>query len=193
MKRLAAVALLLVLGTAMGAAKVKIRTQASPKFDFATLKTWSWNPSGPGDVKVWVTANSKPEPIKKQYEPVIMQAVDDELTRRGLPRASTGPADFVVTYYLIVTVGSSSQQMGDFLPAVTEWGIPPFAPQTTALSVYPQGSLVLDVASPDASKVVWRAVAQAEIHLDTTEAQRTARIRNVVRDVLAKLPRKSKK
>ena len=193
MKRVAAVVLLLVLGTAMGAAKVKIQTQASPTFDFASLKSWSWNPSGPGDVKVWVTADSKPEPIKRQYEPVIMQAVDDELTRRGLPRASGGAGDFVVTYYLIVTVGSSSQQMGQFLPAVTEWGVPPFTAQTTALSVYPEGSLVLDVASPDKDHVVWRAVAQAEIKLDATEAQRTARLRAVVRDVLEKLPRKSKK
>jgi hypothetical protein len=38
--------------------------------------------------------------------------------------------------------------------------------------------------------VVWRAVAQAEVDLDKTEAQRSARLRNIVRDVFAKLPRK---
>jgi hypothetical protein len=49
---------------------------------------------------------------------------------------------------------------------------------------------VLDVATPEPRHVVWRAVTEAKIELDNTEAQRTARLRDVVRDVLAKLPRK---
>jgi hypothetical protein len=190
MKRVAVVALLMTMGTAIAVAGVKVQSQRDPKFDFSQLKTWSWNPSGPGDVKVWVTAESKSEPVKRKYEPVIMQAVEDELARRGLSRASATPPDFNVTYYLLITVGTDSQQMGQFLPAVAQWGLPPFAPQTTSLKMYPQGSLVLDVASPDPSHVVWRAVAQAEIDLERTEAQRAVRIRNVVRDVVAKLPRK---
>lgn len=38
----------------------KIQTQKNPQFDFSRLKTWAWDPSGPGDVKVWVTAESNP-------------------------------------------------------------------------------------------------------------------------------------
>ena len=190
MKRVAVLALLMTMVTAIAVAGVKVQSQRDPAFDFSRLKTWSWNPSGPGDVKVWVTAESKSEPVKRKYEPVIMQAVEDELARRGLSRASTTQPDFNVTYYLLITVGTDAQQMGQFLPAVAQWGLPPFATQTTALSVYPQGSLVLDIASPDPSHVVWRAIAQAEIDLERTEAQRAVRIRNVVRDVIAKLPRK---
>jgi hypothetical protein len=190
MKRAAVVALLMTMGTAIAVAGVKVQTQRDPKFDFSQLKTWSWNPSGPGDVKVWVTAESKAEPVKRKYEPVIMQAVEDELARRGLSRASSSPPDFSVTYYLLITVGTDAQHMGQFVPAVAQWGLPPFAPQTTALTMYPQGTLVLDIGSPDPSHVVWRAVAQAEIDLERTEAQRAVRIRNVVRDVVAKLPRK---
>jgi len=193
MRRAAAALLLFGLGTTVLMAKPKIQIQSKPAFDFAGLKTWAWNPSGPGDVKVWVTANSKSEPVKRQYEPVLVKAVEDELAKLGLTRASGAPPDFMVTYYLLVTVGSSAQQMGQFLPNVTEWGLPPFTAQTTALSVYPMGTLVIDVASPDVQSVVWRAVAQAEIDLEKTEAQRVVRIKNVVHDVLAKLPRKNKK
>jgi hypothetical protein len=189
MRRAAAV-LLLALSATVVTAGTKVKVQRDPKFDFATLKTWTWNPSGPGDVKVWVTAESKSEPVKKTYEPVIMKAVEDELARRGLPRASGGQADFTVTYYVLITVASGSQQMGQFLPPVTQYGVPPFAPATTALSIYPQGTLVVDVASPDPGHVVWRAVTQAEVELDRTEAQRSERLRNVIRDVVAKLPRK---
>jgi Domain of unknown function (DUF4136) len=194
MRRAAAVLLLFGLGATVVMAGTKIKVQSNPKFDYAGLKTWAWNPGGPGDVKVWVTADSKAEPVKKQYEPILMQAVEDELARVGLAKAAPGAKpDFLMTYYMLVTVGSSSQQMGQFLPAVAAWGLPPFAQETTALSVYPMGTLVLDVASPDVDHVVWRAVAQAEIDMEKTEAQRAVRIRTVVRDVVAKLPRKNKK
>jgi hypothetical protein len=168
----------------------KVNAQKDPKFDFSRLETWSWSPS-PGDVKVWVTAESKSEPVKQQYEPIIMQSVQDELTRLGFTRSSGSPPDFNVTYYVLVTLGSASQQMGQFLPAVTEWGLPPFAPQTTALRVYPLGTLVLDVESAD--RVVWRGVAQAEINLERTDRERAARLQKVVRDLLAKFPRTRKK
>jgi hypothetical protein len=190
MRRAVAAFLLFALGSTLVIAGPKIEVQRDKKFNFATLKTWAWNPSGPGDVKVWLTAESKSEPVKKTYEPVIMKAVEDELARRGLTRASGGPADFNVTYYVLITASSNSQQMGQFLPPATEYGVPPFAPATTSLKIFPQGSLVLDIASPDPSHVVWRAVAQAEVELDRTEEQRSARLRNVIRDVVAKLPRK---
>jgi Domain of unknown function (DUF4136) len=193
MRRAAAALLLFGLGATVVVAGPKIQIQSKPNFDFAGLKTWAWNPGGPGDVKVWVTKDSKSEPVKRQYEPVLMKAVEDELAKLGLTKASGAPPDFLMTYYMLVTVGSSEQYAGQFLPAVTEWGIPPFTSQTTALSVYPMGTLVLDVASPDVDHVVWRAVAQAEIDLERTEAQRTVRIKSVVHDALAKLPRKNKK
>ena len=190
MRRAMVVCLLAALTATALTARVKVEVQRDQKFDFATLKTWTWNPSGPGNVYVWVTAESKSEPVKRTYEPVIMMAVEAELARKGLTRVTGGEADFTVTYYVLITVSTDSQQMGQFLPPVTQFGIPAFAPATTSLKIFPQGSLVLDIGSPNQDHVVWRAVAQAEVELDKTEAQRSARLRNIVRDVLAKLPRK---
>jgi Domain of unknown function (DUF4136) len=190
MRRILAGLLLLALSVTAVMAGPKIQVQRDKEFDFATLKTWTWNPSGPGEVKVVVTADSKSEPVKHTYEPVIMKAVEDELTRRGLAQASGTPPNFTMTYYVLITAATASQEMGQFLPAVTQYGVPPFAPQTTSLSIYPRGTLVLDVATPEPRQVVWRAVAQAEIDLDKTDAQRSARLRDIVRDVLGKLPRK---
>ena len=190
MRQIAAAFLLLGWSATVAMAGPKIQVQRDPEFDFATLKTWTWNPSGPGEVKVVISADSKSEPVKRTYEPVIMKAVEDELARRGSTRASGTQADFNVTYYLLVTVASVSQEMGQFLPAVTQYGVPPFAPQTTSLNIYPKGSLVLDVATPDPRQVVWRAVAQAEVDLDKTDEQRSVRLQKIVRDILSKLPRK---
>jgi hypothetical protein len=190
MRRILAGLLMLALSVTAALAGPKVQVQRDKEFDFATLKTWTWNPSGPGEVKVVVTADSKSEPVKHTYEPVIMKSVEDELARRGLTQASGTPPDFTMTYYVLITAATASQEMGQFLPAVTYYGVPPFAPQTTSLSIYPKGTLVLDVATPEPRHVVWRAVAQAEIDLDKTDAQRSARLRDIVRDVLGKLPRK---
>lgn len=191
MKRaLVGVVLLALTATALTAA-TKIRAERDPAFDFTTLKTWAWRPSGPGDVKVWVTAESKSEPVQRQYEPVIVQSVEDELARRGFTKAAPGSTpDFIVTYYVLITAGSSAQQLGQFLPATTAWGLPPFTAQTTAVRMYPQGTFVLDVAAPAPEQVVWRAIAQAEVQLDKTEAQRAVRLQRIIKDVVAKLPRK---
>jgi hypothetical protein len=190
MRRVTAICLLLGLSAAVLTAGAKIQVQRDERTDFSTLKTWNWNPSGPGDVKIWVTAESKSEPVKKTYEPVIMQAVEDELARRGIKRVASGPVDFTVTYYVIITVGGDSQHMGQFLPPVTTYGVPPFAPQTTSLNIYPEGSLVLDIGAPGPDHVVWRAVAKSEVELDRTEAQRAERVRGLVRDIVNKLPKK---
>ena len=168
----------------------KIETNRDKKFDFSRLKTWDWSPAGPGDVKVWVSAHSKSEPVKRDYEPVIMRAAEDALTRRGYTKASGGPPDFVLTYYVLITAGTQSHEIGQFLPATTAWAMPPFTAQTQSLRVYPLGTLVFDVASPDKDAIVWRAVAQAEVELQRTADKRTARLTEVVNEVLAKLPRK---
>ena len=181
-------AVVLISTTAL-IAGTKIKAERHPKFDFKTLKSWAWRASGPGDVKVWLTADSKPETVQRTYEPVIVEAVEAELARRGFTKAAGAAPDFVVTYYVLITAASSAQEMGQFLPAVTEWGVPPFAPQTTATRVYPLGTLVLDLASP-ADRVIWRAVAQAEVELGRTEAQRSARLRTIIKDIVAKIPRK---
>jgi len=190
MRRGAAICLLLALAATVVTARAKIEFQRDKKFDFASLKAWDWNPTGPGEVKVWLTAESKSEPVKRTYEPVLMKAVEDELAGRGLSRAAGGRGNFTVTYYVLITTSTNSQQMGQFLPPVTQYGVPPFAPATTSLKIFPQGTVVLDIGAPDPSHVVWRGVAQAEVELDKTEEERSARLRNVIRDLVAKLPRK---
>ena len=83
MKRAVAAILLIALSATVAMARVKVEVQRDKKFDFATLKTWAWNPSGPGDVKVWLTAESKSEPVKKTYEPVTYKGGGHGFMRAG--------------------------------------------------------------------------------------------------------------
>ena len=115
-KHVLATGLLIAIAAPVALEGAKIQTQRDEKFDFTTLKTFAWNPSGAGDIKVWLTGENRSEPVKKKYEPVIMQAFEDQFTARGYTRASGYRPDFTITYMLLVTTGSFSQYAGQFLP-----------------------------------------------------------------------------
>jgi hypothetical protein len=171
-----------------GLVAVKARVDFDKKFDFTQARTWSWSPNGAGQVILARTQDDDPEVVKKRAEPIIFEAVQAELPRRGL-KPATGTPDLTLTYYLLLTVGSSSQQLGQFLPSVAEWGLPPFAPSTTSLTMIEQGSLVLDLSSN--GRVVWRGIGEAQIKLDLDQERRAELLREAVRDLLRRFPPKT--
>ena len=115
-----------------------------------------------------------------------MSAVATEMAARGLKQAPG--AALVVTYYLLLTINIDAQELGQFLPPVTQWGVPPFAPATQSLEVMNHGSLVLDITSKDV--IVWRGVADAQIKRETESVNREKLIREAVRDLLKNFPPK---
>jgi hypothetical protein len=185
--------LLLALGAGLAsAAGVKVRAEFDKTFDFRGKRTWAWHPTGPGDVKMAVTPNDKPESVQARFEPIILDAVQRELEKRQLARAPAGATPHLyIHYYLLVSTSMSAQTMGQFLPAVPEWGIPPFTPATQSLRVFPQGSLLIDVSDAAANTIVWRGVAEGEIKLDRAPADRDARLRAAVSELLKKYPKTS--
>jgi Domain of unknown function (DUF4136) len=182
--------LLIALAAPVALEGAKIQSQRDEKFDFTTINTFAWNPAGAGDIKVWLTGENRSEPVKKKYEPVIMQAIEEQFSARGYKRASGYRPDFTITYMLLVTTGSSSQYAGQFLPTNAQWGIPMFAPATTSLTVYPQGTLVLDASSDAAKGMIWRGMAEAKIEAENTDEKRVKRINSIVKELLAKFPKK---
>jgi hypothetical protein len=171
---------------AAGAVDVKINF--AKEFDFKGVRTWGWNPQGLGEVKMARTQEDDPEYMRQRAEPIIAEAVAAEMGRRGLQQATAAP-DVVVKYYLLLSTGTSAQELGQFLPATTQWGVPPFAPATQSLEIMYEGSLVLDLSAKDT--VVWRGVARAKIQTDAEEKRRTALLREAVRDLLKRFPPKS--
>jgi hypothetical protein len=89
---------------------------------------------------------------------------------------------------LLLSTNMSAQSVGQFLPAVAMWGIPPFAPATQSLQVMNRGSLVLDLSAK--GTVVWRGLAQTNIRPDVDDKKREAMLREGVRDLLRRYPSK---
>jgi hypothetical protein len=185
---LLAVALL----TLPSAARVKVETGHDPAADFTRLRVWSWPSEGPGQVKMALTKDDDPEPIRQRFEPTVMAAVEEMLGKKGFRKAGPGESpDFLVAYFALISVSTSGQTLGQFLPGTVSWGLPPFDAVATSLKIYEQGSLVLDVMAPD-HKPMWRGVARAEVHRDRPDAERSKRIREAIGDLVAKFPPKKK-
>jgi hypothetical protein len=184
-----AVAVGLVVATQPGIASVKVRIDRDKEFDFSRIRTWAWNAKESGQVVMARTADDDPETVKKRAEPIITAEVNAIMPSRGPQLAAPGATpDATLMYYLLLTVGTSAQTMGQFLPAVTEWGIPPFSPQTQSLEMMERGSLVLDLTVN--RDVVWRGVAEAKVDWELTEAKREKLLRDAVRELLKKYPPK---
>jgi Domain of unknown function (DUF4136) len=172
-----------------GSAAVKVRTQFTKSFDFAKARTWSWHDGSPGEVKMARTADDDPEVVRQRAEPVIMEAVAAALPKRGLTAAAAGAtADLQVKYYVLITIGTDAQQLGQFLPAVTAWGLPPFAGATQSYKVIEQGSLVIDISAN--KEVVWRGIGQAELKPGQTAEKRAALVKEAVAEILKHYPPK---
>jgi hypothetical protein len=194
MKRLHPILTLLLIAaaTTMTLARADIRVDKDPKFDFTKLKTFGWN-AVPGEVKIWVTqaSNEKAEPTKQKFEPVLMQAAETAMTKLGYAKAAGAAPDFEMIYYVLITTGSTSQHMGQFLPTNAQWGIPLWSPNTTALAIYPTGAMVLDVTV--GGKMVWRGISEAKVEMAITDEQRAKRVTEFITKLVEKFPKVPKK
>jgi hypothetical protein len=185
-----AVATALALGLGVALEAIDVKVENSKTFDFKTVRTWGWSPKGPGDVIMARTQQDDAAAMKQTAEPLIVEAVTAEMMRLGLQQNASQP-DVTVTYYLLLSTSMSAQTMGQFLPATTAWGLPPFPQATQSMTVMNHGSLVLDLTAADV--VVWRGVAQAQIKPDAEYAKREAALRGAVRDLLKRYPPKPSK
>jgi hypothetical protein len=173
-----------VAAQAVGAVDVKVDFVKT--FDFKAVRTWAWNPQSPGDVKMVRSAEDDPDAMRARAEPIIMNEVRDELEKRKW-RLTMDPPDVTVTYFLLLSTNVSTQTVGQFLPANTMWGLPPFTPSTSSMKIMNQGSLVLDMSTK--SGVVWRGLAEAQIKIGEDAKKREAKLREAVRDLLRRVPK----
>jgi hypothetical protein len=167
--------------------RVKVKVEFDKTYPFKSVRTWGWKPSEPGRVVVARSERDDPEVARKRAEPIIFEEVAAEMAKLKLQPA-TGEPDIAVSYFLLLSTNMSSQTVGEFLPSVLNWGLPPFPPATQALKVMNRGSFVLDLSTKET--VVWRGVADAQLETDTDAKQREKILRESIRDLLKKYPSK---
>jgi hypothetical protein len=119
--------------------------------------------------------------------------VETEFAKRGYAASAGVAPDFELAYFVLIAAGMSSQQMGQFLPTNATWGIPMFAPQTSSLQVYPEGSIVIDASLSAGGAIVWRGIVQSRVlEGPISEAERTKRIQGFMKQLVSKFPERKK-
>ena len=176
----------IVFAVQPGVARVKVRADFDKTFDFKSVKTWAWS-ARMGDVMAVRTQNEDADAIRLRADPILKSEVAAVMPARKLMEAASNP-DVTLSYYLLLTAGTSSQYMGQFLPATVNWGLPMFAPAATSYEVIQQGSLVFDFAAK--GKVVWRGLAEAEIDWNSDQKKRENLLREAARELIKKFPPK---
>ena len=184
--RHAVAAALLLLAAQAALLAVDVKVAFDKTFDFKSVSTWSWS-EGYGQVLLARTKDDDPDVWRKAAEPIILDAVKTSMTQHGF-KAAEGAPQVTITYYLALTTNMESQQLGQFLPPTMEWGIPPFQGVTQSLKILNKGSLVLDLSAN--KNVVWRGMAQAQLKPDATMERREKLLRESVRDLIRRIPRK---
>jgi|SRR5262245_4604606 len=178
------------LVSSTSAAKVEVKSDRDKQFDFSQVKTWAWDPKEPGKVIMARSSQDNPADVQRRFGQTITDAIANEFTQRGLTPVSPNPGDIRIYYYLVVTVGFDTQTMGQFLPAVPEWSVIPYTPQTTSFDIVQNGALVIDAVSNKLDRVVWRVIGRTELDSERTDDQRRARIKTVVRELVKRFPKK---
>ena len=194
MKKLLLPLICLSLVAGLEAATITVQAEGDPHFDFAAIRTWAWDADA-GEVIMARTPKDDPAPVKAFADPRIRKYVGEALTKIGRTEQTAGMPDVQLHYYVLVTIQSNSQYMGQFLPSTPYWGLPPFDAGTSALEVVTKGSLVLDALLPgekDKRQVVWRGIAQSTLEWAEKEDVRDKRLREAAQELIKKFPLKKK-
>ncbi len=184
--RLAALAVL--LGALSGcASSLQIQSEHDPRFDFSSVRTYDWLAIDQPEFD----SNTAPEFRDPRFEaealdPPIRAAVDRELAARGYQRV-TESAGFLVAYHAALNTAADATRLGDYVTWETQ-NLPGLSTASDYMRIYEQGSVILDFVSPDATQLLWRGSVQAEIDRSNTQAQRVARINDVIGELLQRFP-----
>src|SRR5215831_3116996 len=89
----------LLLASRFDAAETDLKVDYDKTFSFAGLRTWTWHPDGAGDVRLAVSSQDDPKRVAARVDPVIVPAVEREMTARGFARAEA--PDVYVHYYVL--------------------------------------------------------------------------------------------
>jgi len=167
-----ATAVLLILGFA-GCSSMRINADYDTTVDFSTLKTYSWMERQRGDAEDPLMDNTL-------LEARVRAAVARELSAKGFPKVAAEEADFLVTYHVAREERFQLSTTGG-----PGWG---WGSTTTHVHQYEEGTLILDIVSPQANMLLWRGTATAQIIESASPSRREKQINEAVEQILKRFP-----
>ncbi len=176
---LGAVALTLGLGACSG---IQVNTDYNPEVDFSRYQTFDWaERAGSGD-----DALIDNELVDRRFR----RAVESLLESRGMERSTSGQADVVVGYQLILDDRVDYQTVNTYYGS--GWGYRGVyggvgTSQTTARE-YTVGTLIIDFYDTGSRELVWRGSGEGRVSQARSPEESQERINGVVARILRGFP-----
>ncbi len=152
-----------------------VRYNFVPGTDFSKYKTYKW---------VEVQGGGHPDPIVSDQ---IKQAVDSQLSLKGLSKVDSDKADLYVAYQ--VAVNQERQWNAYGMGGPVRWG----GMGTATSSTINIGTLVLDMYDSATKKAVWRGDATKTISPSKDPAKNQEKLQKAVAKLLKNYPPPVKK
>jgi len=155
------------------AAGMAIQSEGDPAVSFDSYGTYAWSATerAPRDVRVT-------QALRDQ----IRDDIDRHLADKGYVRVTTG-ADFSVTYQVTIE-GETITQTLDYYTG-SNWKQTLAGPTTRR---YEEGMLIIDAMDGESDRLIWRGTATAEVRQRPNMEERSDRVAEAVRKVLAEFP-----
>lgn len=171
-----------------GCSTLSVQTDFDPTANFSSLKTYDWQPAPPPTGDARIDSNTL-------LAERIRAAVDQTLQAKGYTKASNGKPDFLVGYFVNVQTKTSVSTINSYYGYAPGWGYGygGVAVPSTQVYQYDQGTLVLDISSPEGKKLMWRGAATDVVDSSQSADVRQYQLKQAVTQLLQNFPPKPKK
>ena len=177
MSRLVRVASTMPLVAVAACAAMRVTVDIAPGADFSSYQTYAWDPE-------YVDPTDDPRMDNTFFDSRVKSFVSEGLEARRLREVSAGSADLLIHYH------ASVNQRADVYTVDSEHGYEYTGEEDQTYEYeYEEGTLVLCVADPETSQIVWRGWVQTNVEgvMDNPDRMEQ-RLAEAVRRVLERFP-----
>ena len=187
MKRWTLLSVLLLAPCFVGCRTISITDEHDSSVDFSEFSSFDWSPDLPDRIELLALENH-------DLDRVIRGAVESCLAAHGYERRSAN-VDVFVSYHVDVNIrfeGEPTENPGE----TPRWNerresdhgrgdSEPPGPSTLSRDI---GSLIIEFLDPTTMQVIWRGVAESEVHLSAGPERRRRRVELAVHRILERYP-----
>ncbi|MHC4968476.1 MAG: DUF4136 domain-containing protein [Planctomycetota bacterium] len=161
-----------------GCSGISVWSERDPTASFAGLTTYDW-------AAVSQAVTNDPHAENPILDARVRHAVEAELAARGFEKQASGTPDFLVGYHVAIQEKLDVRYVDDYYGySYTYRGR---VPRKTYYA-YEEGTLILDVSTPNPKRLIWRAIARAEVQPGRSQEQEDERLAQAVRKMLDQFP-----
>jgi len=153
---------------------ISVNHDYDPAFNFTTLKTYDW-------LKITVPEQASELKIKR-----FMNAIDNEMTAKGLTRVAENPDFYIAVQGLTDTkldVTNYGYSYGPYYGPYHGWGT-----GGTSVTTYEEGTIILDFIDTKSKQVCWRGVAVGTVEPELSAEKQEQKFALAATKLLSKFP-----